>query len=89
MPVTGVALLLRALILGDYAIGLPVLPAGAGADVGLRRPWRCAGPIDQFQREDVLFREAERFNLADLAAAPDPRPGADADRRPGRASASR
>ncbi len=62
VPVTGVALLLRTLLLGDYAVAwhyfLPVIltTMGYGA-VALR--WA----IDQFQREDVLFREAERFSL--------------------------
>lgn len=62
VPITGVALLLRALILGDYATGLkffvPVLlPTILYAAIALR--WA----IDQFQREDVLFRESEQFNL--------------------------
>ncbi len=62
VPVTGVALLLRALIMGDYATGgrffLPVMvPTVVYAWMALR--WA----IDQFQREEVLFREAERFNL--------------------------
>ena len=62
MPITGVALLLRALILGSYDVAfryfLPVLlPMLVYAAVALR--WA----IDQFQREDVLFREAERFSL--------------------------
>jgi sodium transport system permease protein len=62
VPVTGVSLLLRALILGDYHVAgqyfLPVLVTTVvyGA-VALR--WA----IDQFQREDVLFREAERFHV--------------------------
>jgi sodium transport system permease protein len=62
VPVTGVSLLLRALILGDYQVAgqffLPVLVTTLvyGA-VALR--WA----IDQFQREDVLFREAERFDI--------------------------
>jgi sodium transport system permease protein len=63
VPITGVALLLRALILGNYDVAfryfLPVLlPMLVYAAVSLR--WA----IDQFQREDVLFREAERFSLA-------------------------
>jgi sodium transport system permease protein len=63
VPITGVALLLRALILGSYDVAfqffLPVLvPTLVYAAVGLR--WA----IDQFQREDVLFREAERFSLS-------------------------
>ncbi|MFO0889576.1 MAG: ABC transporter permease subunit/CPBP intramembrane protease [Isosphaeraceae bacterium] len=64
VPVTGVALLLRALIMGDYQLGLqyflPVLvPTVVYAWVALR--WA----IEQFQSEEVLFREAERFNLKD------------------------
>ncbi len=63
LPVTGVALLLRALIMGNYDTAaryfLPVLiPTLVYAAVALR--WAA----DQFQREDVLFREAERFSLA-------------------------
>ena len=62
VPITGVALLLRALILGNYGLAaqffLPVMiPTLLYAAVALR--WA----IDQFQREDVLFREAERFSL--------------------------
>ncbi len=62
VPITGVALLLRALILGNYDVAfryfLPVLlPMLVYAAVALR--WA----VDQFQREDVLFREAERFSL--------------------------
>jgi sodium transport system permease protein len=62
VPITGVALLLRALILGSYDVAfryfLPVLlPMLIYAALALR--WA----IDQFQREDVLFREAERFSL--------------------------
>jgi sodium transport system permease protein len=63
VPITGVALLLKALILGNYGAAfqyfLPVLlPMLVYAAVALR--WA----IDQFQREDVLFREAERFSLS-------------------------
>jgi sodium transport system permease protein len=63
VPITGVALLLRALILGSYDVAfryfLPVLlPMLVYAAVALR--WA----IDQFQREDVLFREAERFSFS-------------------------
>ncbi len=62
VPITGVSLLLRALLLGDYARAgqffLPVLITTiAYGALALR--WA----IDQFQREDVLFREAERFDL--------------------------
>lgn len=63
VPITGVSLLLRALILGDYAMAgkyfLPVLlPTICYGLVALR--WA----VDQFQREDVLFREAERFDVS-------------------------
>src|SRR5262249_2429268 len=63
VPITGVALLLRALILGSYDVAfryfLPVLlPMLVYAAVALR--WA----IDQFQREDVRFREPERFRLS-------------------------
>jgi sodium transport system permease protein len=63
VPITGVALLLRALILGNYDVALrfflPVLvPTLVYAAVALR--WA----IDQFQREDVLFRESEQFSLS-------------------------
>jgi sodium transport system permease protein len=62
VPITGVALLLRALIIGNYDVALryflPVLvPTLVYAAVALR--WA----IDQFQREEVLFREAEQINL--------------------------
>jgi sodium transport system permease protein len=63
VPITGVALLVRALILENYHIAtrffLPVLvPTLVYAAVALR--WA----IDQFQREEVLFREAEQFSLS-------------------------
>ena len=63
VPITGVALLLRALILGQYDLAFPyflpvMVPTLVYAAVALR--WA----IDQFQREDVLFREAERFSLS-------------------------
>jgi sodium transport system permease protein len=62
VPITGVALLLRALMQGDYSTAshffLPVLvPTIVYGAVALR--WA----IDQFQREGVLFREAERVDL--------------------------
>jgi sodium transport system permease protein len=62
VPVTGVALLLRALIMGNYNVALrfflPVMvPTLVYAAIALR--WA----IDQFQREEVLFREAEQVNL--------------------------
>ncbi len=62
VPITGVSLLLKALILGDYDVArmyfLPVLlPTLVYAWVALR--W----VVDLFRREDVVFREAEAFDL--------------------------
>jgi sodium transport system permease protein len=62
VPITGVALLLRALMQGEYDVAshyfLAVLLPTVGYGVVALR-WA----IDQFQREGVLFREAERFDL--------------------------
>jgi sodium transport system permease protein len=62
LPVSGVSLLLRSLIQGDYGVAwrysIPVLvPTIAYGAFALQ--WA----VDQFHREDVLFREAERFDL--------------------------
>lgn len=62
VPVTGVSLLLRTLMQGDYLMArkyfLPVLiPTLLYAWIALR--WA----IFQFQRESVLYREAERVDL--------------------------
>jgi sodium transport system permease protein len=62
VPITGVSLLLKALILGDYEAArlyfLPVLvPTMVYAWLALR--WA----VDLFNREDVVFREAEAFDL--------------------------
>lgn len=62
LPITGVSLLLRALMQGDYSVAsqyfplvfTPIVICGL---VALR--WA----IDQFKSESVLFREAERFDL--------------------------
>ena len=62
VPVTGAALLLKTLIQGQYDVAaqyfIPVLlPTVLYAVLALR--WA----IDQFNREEVLFREAERLDL--------------------------
>ncbi len=62
VPITGVSLLLRSLLQGDFVVArkyfLPVLiPTCIYGVLALR--WA----VDQFLREDVLFREAERFDL--------------------------
>ncbi|HCO22157.1 MAG: CPBP family intramembrane metalloprotease domain-containing protein [Gimesia sp.] len=64
MPVVGVALLLKAMLLSTvnagilYVYAIPVLVTSIG--YSLLALWWA---IDQFQREDVLFREAERFEV--------------------------
>ncbi len=60
VPITGVALLLKSLIQGHYDVALHfmtlvLLPTALYAALAIR--WA----IDQFTREEVLFREAERF----------------------------
>lgn len=62
VPITGVSLLLRSLIQGHYDVAwtffIPVLlPTIVYGILALR--WA----VDQFKREDVLFRESERFEL--------------------------
>jgi len=62
VPITGPSLLLKALILGEYATArayfLPViLPTLVYGWIALR--WA----VDLFRREDVVFREAEVFDL--------------------------
>lgn len=63
MPIAGVALLLKGLLLNPqdmtlYFYAIPVLVTSIG--YSLMSLWWS---IDQFQREEVLFREAERFEL--------------------------
>lgn len=62
-PVTGPALLLRELLQGDYAQARPylapvLLSTLAYGIIALR--WA----VSQFRREDILFRDAERFDPA-------------------------
>ena len=63
MPIAGVALLLKGILLNPqdmmvYAYAIPVLATSIGYSL-LALWWS----VDQFQREEVLFREAERFEL--------------------------
>ncbi len=62
VPITGASLLLKSLIVGEYATArtffVPVLvPTLVYAAIALR--WA----VDLFQREDVIFRESEVFDL--------------------------
>lgn len=62
IPITGVMLLLRALIEGHYWEALRFFPFVTGVTAGcclLAIRWA----IDQFNNESVLFRESERFGL--------------------------
>ena len=62
IPVTGLMLLLKALIEGHYATAFPfVLPvlAVTAACCGLAIRWA----IDQFNNESVLFRESEQWGV--------------------------
>lgn len=62
IPVTGLMLLLRAMIEGDYWQALPYVPPVTIVTLGcclLAIRWA----IDQFNSESVLFREGERFDL--------------------------
>ena len=79
VPITGVSLLLKTLILGDYETArryfLPVLlPTLVYAWLALK--WA----VDLFNREDVVFREAEAFDLKSwlkhLVRDKEPTPGA-------------
>ncbi|MAG94202.1 MAG: CPBP family intramembrane metalloprotease domain-containing protein [Planctomycetaceae bacterium] len=64
MPVVGIALLLKGMLLSSggstslYLYAIPVLITSVG--YSLLALWWA---IEQFKREDVLFREAERFEL--------------------------
>ncbi|MDB5335573.1 MAG: Abortive infection protein [Planctomycetaceae bacterium] len=63
MPIAGVALLLKGLLLTPqdmtiYLYAIPVLVTSIAYSL-LALWWS----VDQFQREEVLFREAERFEL--------------------------
>ena len=79
VPITGVSLLLKSLILGEYTLArqyfLPVLlPTIVYSWLALK--WA----VDLFKREDVVFREAEVFDLRlwlrHLVRDKEPTPGA-------------
>ena len=62
IPVTGVVLLLRSMLEGDYWPALQFAPAVAGVTLAaclLSIRWA----VDQFNSESVLFRESERLDL--------------------------
>ncbi len=62
IPITGVVLVLRTVLEGNYAAVLPFLPLVAGVTLGcclLAVRWAA----DQFNSESVLFRESERLDF--------------------------
>lgn len=62
IPVTGVVLLLRTLLEGNWMQALPYVPPVAAVTLGcclLAMRWAA----DQFNAESVLFRESERFDV--------------------------
>ena len=62
IPVSGLVYLLRTLIEGDYQTAIPyVLPVVFVTFGCVHLSFRWA--VDLFNREEVLFREAEQFNL--------------------------
>ena len=62
IPVTGVVLLLRTVLEGNYWQALPFVPPVVGVTLaGCLLAIRWA--VDQFNSETVLFRESERLDL--------------------------
>ncbi len=62
IPITGVVLLLRTLLEGNYAQALPYVPLVVGVTLAC-----CLAAVrwaaDQFNSESVLFRESERLDM--------------------------
>lgn len=63
IPITGVVLLLRALVEGNLAQALPFVPSVVVVTLGCCL-WATRWAVDQFNSETVLFRESERFDLS-------------------------
>ena len=62
IPVTGVVLLLRAMLEGNYWQALPFVAPVALVTLGCCL-WAIRWAIDQFNSESVLFRESERLDM--------------------------
>lgn len=62
IPVTGVALVLRSVLEGDFTSALLYLPAVATVTL-LACLMSIRWAVEQFNRESVLFRESEQFDL--------------------------
>jgi sodium transport system permease protein len=62
IPVTGVVLLLRSVLEGNYWQALPYLPVVIGVTLACCL-FALRWAVDQFNAESVLFRESERLDL--------------------------
>ena len=62
IPVTGVVLLLRAMLEGNYWHALPFVAPVALVTLGCCL-WAIRWAVDQFNSESVLFRESERLDV--------------------------
>jgi sodium transport system permease protein len=62
IPVTGVVLLLRAMLEGNYWHALPFVAPVAAVTLACCL-WAIRWAIDQFNSESVLFRESERLDM--------------------------
>ncbi|HJT30551.1 MAG TPA: ABC transporter permease subunit/CPBP intramembrane protease [Pirellulales bacterium] len=62
IPVTGVVLLLRALVEGNLLEALPYVPVVVMVTLACCL-WSIRWAVDQFNSESVLFRESERLDL--------------------------
>ncbi|MGH7193081.1 MAG: CPBP family glutamic-type intramembrane protease, partial [Candidatus Saccharimonadales bacterium] len=62
IPVTGVVLLLRALLEGNLLAALPYAPVVVMVTLACCL-WSIRWAVDQFNSESVLFRESERLDL--------------------------
>jgi sodium transport system permease protein len=62
IPVTGVMLLLRSMLEGNYWQALPYVPVVIGVTLGCCL-FAVRWAVDQFNAESVLFRESERLDL--------------------------
>jgi sodium transport system permease protein len=62
IPVTGVVLLLRSLLEGNYLDALPFVPPVI-AVTSICCLWSIRWAVDQFNSESVLFRESERLDF--------------------------
>ncbi len=62
IPLTGLVLLLRALLEGNYLAALPYAAPVVGVTL-LCCVMAVRWAVDQFNKEDVLFRESERLDV--------------------------